>query len=89
MQASLLSVERPRWSNAEKTAIDCFIKTSQFGDEELPFTASANDVEAHGRAIFVDIVSGTYGEILEFIPPPPPPQITATPASGEMPSAVL
>jgi len=70
--------------------IDCEITTSQFGNEILPFTASQNDCEAHGRAIFADLVAGVYGEIAEYVPPPEPETVvTATPASGEIPSAVL
>jgi hypothetical protein len=71
MQAILTSLSNPRWANAEQTAIDCEITTSQFGEEVLPFTASANDVEAHGRAIFADIVSGKYGPVAEYVPPKP------------------
>ena len=71
MQATLTSLSNPRWANAEQTAIDCEITTSQFGDEVLPFTASAADVEAHGRAIFADIVSGKYGPVAEYVPPEP------------------
>lgn len=89
MQATLKSVSNPRWANAEQTSIDCEIVTSQFGDEILPFTASQNDVEAHGRAIFADIVSGKYGPISAYIPPPPAPKITATPSSGDIPVEVL
>lgn len=74
MQSTLTSLVNPQWANAEHTAIDCQITTSQFGDEVLPFTASQNDVEAHGRAIFLDIANGSYGPIAEFIPPPPPPE---------------
>ena len=66
MQAILTSLVNPRWANAEHTLIDCEITTSQFGDDVLPFTASQNDCEAHGRAIFADIVSGKYGDIAEF-----------------------
>ena len=66
MQSQLTSLTNPRWANAEQTMIDCEITTSQFGDEALPFTASASDVEAHGRAIFADIVAGQYGPISEF-----------------------
>ena len=66
MQAILTSLSNPRWANAEQTAIDCEITTSQFGDEVLPFTASPTDCEAHGRAIFADIVAGKYGPIVEF-----------------------
>jgi hypothetical protein len=87
MQSQLTSLTNPRWANADQTMIDCEITTSQFGDEVLPFTASANDVEAHGRAIFANIVAGSYGEIGAYVPPPPPP--TATPPSGEIPGSVL
>ena len=66
MQAILTSLSNPHWANAEHTAINCEITTSQFGDEVLPFTASPNDCEAHGRAIFADLVAGKYGPIPEF-----------------------
>lgn len=85
MQAVLNSVSNPRWSNEERTRIDCEIMTSQFGDEVLPFTADANDVEAHGRKIFADLASGKYGPIAEYVPPPS----FATPASGQIPESVL
>lgn len=74
MQATLNSLTNPVWGNAEHTAINCEITTSQFGDEVLPFTASPNDVEPHGRAIFADIVAGTYGPIAEYVAPPEPVQ---------------
>jgi hypothetical protein len=70
MQAILTSLSNPRWSNAEKTRVDCEITTSQFGEEVLPFTADKFDVEPHGRAIFADIVAGTYGPIAEYVAPP-------------------
>lgn len=65
MKSILTSVSNPVWSNAERTRIDCFITTSQFGDEKLPFTADKNDVESHGRAIFAELESGKYGDVLE------------------------
>jgi hypothetical protein len=65
MQTILTSLSNPRWVSAEHTMIDCEITTSQLGEEVLPFTASPNDVEAHGRAIFADIVAGKYGLIAE------------------------
>ena len=72
MQSTLTSLKNPRWANADQTIIDCEITTSQFGDEVLPFTASQEDVEAHGRAIFADIVAGAYGDIAQYLPPPAP-----------------
>jgi hypothetical protein len=56
--------------------IDCEITTSQFGAEVLPFTADQNDVEAHGRAMFADLVAGKYGPIAEYVPPSEPVQPT-------------
>lgn len=76
MQALLTSVANPVWANAEHTAINCDITTSQFGDEVLPFTADQNDIEAHGRAIFADLVAGKYGPITEYVAPPEPVQPT-------------
>lgn len=86
MQSALTSLSNPQWANAEQTMIDCEITTSQFGDEVLPFTAAQNDVEAHGRAIFADLVAGVYGLISEYVPVV---HGTATPASGEISRSVL
>lgn len=85
MQSFLTSVRNPRWANQQKTLIDCEITTSQFGDEILPFTANPDDCEAHGRAIFADIVAGKYGEIGEYVPVAG----EGTPSSGEIPGSVL
>lgn len=78
MQSILTSLTNPIWSNAEHTTIDCEITTSQFGNEVLPFTASQNDVELHGRAIFADIISGKYGLIADYVSPPEAVQPTVT-----------
>lgn len=68
MQSQLTSIANPRWANAERTMIDCEITTSQLGNEVLPFTANQDDCEAHGRAIFADLVAGKYGEIGAYTP---------------------
>lgn len=81
MEAILTSLTNPIWSNAEQTAIDCVITTSQFGAEVLPFTADKNDVAAHGRAIFADLVAGKYGAIADYIPPAEPIQYLTQPIS--------
>ena len=70
MKITLTSLTNPVWANTEHTMIDCVITTSQFGDEQLPFTAAANDAEPHGRAIFADLVAGKYGPIAESEPGP-------------------
>lgn len=74
MQVVLTSVTNPSWIDAEHRAIVCEITTSQFGDEVLPFIASPNDIEAHGRALFAALVAGTYGPIAGYVAPPEPVQ---------------
>ena len=64
--------KNPVWANAEHTMIDLLIKWDRFA-QELPFTASPNDVEAHGRAIFEAAVAGQFGEVAEYVPPPEQP----------------
>jgi hypothetical protein len=64
--SNLTSVKNIRFSNFEKTQIDCDITTSQFGDEVLPFTASMTDVEPHGRALFTTLLAGSYGPVEEY-----------------------
>lgn len=66
MQTILTSLKNPVWIDKEHTAINCQITTSQFGDEILPFTASPNDSEEHGRIIFNNLIDGKYGPISEF-----------------------
>jgi len=61
----------PVWANAEHTMIDLTVRFAEI-PEDLPFTASLNDVEAHGRAIFVAAVAGEYGPVSEYTPPPAP-----------------
>ena len=81
MQTILTSLKTPVWANAEHTMIDCVITTSQFGDEQLPFTASAADREPHGRVLFERIVAGEFGPIAEHVAPQPAPTLP----SGEIP----
>lgn len=91
MQNTLTSLTNPKWVNAEHTAINCEITTSQFGNEVLPFTASQNDVEEQGRKIFSEIVSGKYGPIAEYVPVAVELQNnpTPTPMSGGIEASVL
>ena len=57
----------PRWVNAEHTMIDLTIKWDRF-PYELPFTASPDDCEEHGRAIFAAAAAGQFGEVAEYAP---------------------
>jgi hypothetical protein len=65
------SVTNPSWANEEHTLITCTVKFGHF-DDAMPFTAGPNDVEAHGRAIYADLIAGRYGEIAEYVALPVP-----------------
>ena len=68
---NLQCAKNPRWVNAEHTMIDLEIKWDQI-DVELPFTASPDDCEAHGRAIFAAAQAGQFGPVAEYVAPPAP-----------------
>ena len=68
MKQQILSVRNPVWANSKKTLIDCLIRSSAYADE-IPFTASPDDVEEHGREIFRRCVAGDFGGIGEFAGP--------------------
>ena len=57
----------PVWANAEHTMIDCEINHPTYG--WIPFTASLDDVEAHGREVFTAL---SKGDAAEYVPPPLP-----------------
>ena len=66
----ITSVSEPTWSDETHTLINCWITTQRFGDIRLPFTASPDDFEQHGRDLFADIIKGIHGPIAEYVPPP-------------------
>jgi len=61
------------WANAQQTLINCQIEHQEYG--WIPFTASEDDPEQHGRDIFAALIAGDHGPIAPFVPPP-----AATPA---------
>ena len=68
----ITNVKAPVWANAEHTLLDVILETDVFG--EIPFSASPDDVEAHGREIFADAVAGKFGVIAEYVAPPAAPR---------------
>jgi hypothetical protein len=57
------------YSSEDGSTIDCIIKFDTVA-QELPFTASINDVEEHGRAIYQSCIDGVWGAISPYVPPP-------------------
>ena len=60
----------PRWANAEQTLINLTVRFAEI-PEDLPFTASPEDCEAHGRAIFAAAGAGQFGSIADYVAPTP------------------
>lgn len=56
-----------RWSNRSHTTIDLIVRFEEIG-EEIPFTASPNDCEEHGRVIFARATAGEFGPVAQFQP---------------------
>ena len=72
---TILSVSVPRWADATQIDVIVDVETTEYG--VLEFTASASDVEAHGREIHAAALAGAYGPIAAYEPPPAPPPPSA------------
>ncbi|QTQ06790.1 putative tail protein [Aeromonas phage PVN03] len=68
MSINVLSARSPEWANQEKTAVNLLVRFQHI-DGEIPFTASACDVEAHGKKLYGRAVSGGYGDISPYCGP--------------------
>ncbi len=75
----ITNVTSPQWANAEHTMINVMVAHSEFG--VIPFSASPDDVEEHGRAIFADAVAGKFGTIAEYVAPVIPAEPPSTSCS--------
>lgn len=60
------SVRNLRWGDAAKTVVNADVKFAELPDP-VPFAASSKDVEAHGRQVYADAITGKYGPITEYI----------------------
>lgn len=54
----------------EDGSVDVEMEHPEYG--WIPFTASPDDVEAHGREIYQAAIAGDFGPVAEYIPPPEP-----------------
>ncbi|OSD72525.1 hypothetical protein R537_09340 [Salmonella enterica subsp. enterica serovar Rough O:d:1,7] len=49
----------------ESSLINCLVHFESF-DDFIPFTASPDDPEAHGRQLYADLKAGKYGPVAPF-----------------------
>lgn len=89
MKVEILSVQNPIWANEKQTIIDCFVKTNILGDQIVPFSATADDVEDHGKILFSELLSGKYGQIEKYVPPKIDESNFPTHPTGEIPLATF
>lgn len=78
---NIISASNPQWANFDQTALNLDVEVTGLG--VIPFTASPNDVEAHGRALFAQAVVGDFGAIM-----PKPPKTPAEIAADESAAAL-
>jgi hypothetical protein len=68
MKLNLKYANNPKWVDQAHTSIDLTVRFEEI-DEDLPFHATPNDTEEHGRDIFERAKKGEFGEIAEWTPP--------------------
>lgn len=68
MKLNLKYANSPKWADQAHTIIDLTVRFEEI-DEDLPFTATPNDTEEHGRDIFERAKNGEFGAIAEWTPP--------------------
>lgn len=61
------SIANPVWTDAAHKMITIDVVFPALGDTPVKFNASADDVMAHGRAIYAELIAGTHGVIAEPI----------------------
>ena len=59
---TIRNVKNPTYN--KNGSIDCIVTIDGIGD--VPFTASPNDSEAHGREVFQRIINGEFGAIAPY-----------------------
>jgi hypothetical protein len=60
--------KNPVYENEQGTFINLIVKFKEF-NEELPFGASPDDCEAHGREIFARAKAGEFGTVAAYVAP--------------------
>jgi hypothetical protein len=68
MKLNLKYANNPKWVDEAHTSIELTVRFEEI-DEDLPFHATPNDTEEHGRDIFAKALAGEFGVIAEWIPP--------------------
>lgn len=63
MKIEILGASAPAWANEDQTAISITVRLSHLPKMEIPFTATRDDGEEHGRELWSRAIHGEFGEI--------------------------
>lgn len=68
---TIKKVRQPRWNDVASTSLNLYVtfEETEGTHGEMPFTAQANDSEAHGRELFERAVAGEFGPIAAYAAP--------------------
>jgi hypothetical protein len=75
------NVTNPVYGDASNKTIKCLVEFAGFPDP-LPFTATAEDPEAHGGEIYAELVAGKYGAVGAYVAPAIPAEVQYSNALG-------
>src|SRR5690625_665490 len=71
MRQQMYECKNPQYAAPDNSLIDLELNHPEFG--WIPFTASPDDTEQHGRDIYAAAISGEYGPIAPYVEPDPEP----------------
>lgn len=66
MKIEILGASAPVWANEGKTAITLKVRFGHY-PQPLPFTATRDDTEEHGRELWSRSIHGEFGEIGPYV----------------------
>lgn len=69
MMIEILGASAPAWANEEQSAISLEVRFSHQPGVVLPFCATHNDTDKHGRELFSRAKFGEYGPISPYAGP--------------------
>jgi len=59
----------PKYTTVDQSVIELSVQFVEFGDAVLPFGATQDDVEEHGRELYARALAGEFGPIAAYEPP--------------------
>ena len=68
---TVISATNPQYSTSDKKIVSLLVQFAEFS-QAVPFGATADDVEEHGRILYQNAINGEYGVVADYTPPSVP-----------------